>query len=353
MVYKNHRMLYDSNFRYNRIKGLPELNTPEAIYSEWTNMKEGEIVLGGEATGQIPVDDFATMVTESRSLLEAILSDRETPAEIVRNHVKKVSEQIYNYVMFYYDVPNISHVKQALNNYMLREKLIPLLKALESQSSRVFVSVGQLTVHAERLANSGRSESMYWGLLQSLNNELAKNTADYLVHLKSLFAVIPRDTVIHQLMHGSEPEVKPNPANNVSFIVIIQDVSANLDALYRICTGGQPSEINRIISSLQQQKQNMDHVFAEFSEVDSSVISVYTSMSKTDFGNAFQWSWQWFDHGKAYLTSNIQTACGSFLRFVQMLKPCLESFMALFAELEGLRPPAAVQHITRASNPYR
>ena len=340
---------------YNRIRLIPDLNTPQHIYQEWTEMEDHSKLSSirssadfFDITNKAPdVEELQVDAAQNASLLDSLLHEAKPRFEKLRTKVESVSKKIADCLIFYYGIPATSTVKNALKTTK-KLRLQQALDNLDAASSAVLVSLGQFGVHTEFLANPKVPHPEHWQILTEMNEVLFQNVMKYIESLQAVFVLVDFEAVAKELMPNKEKE--PSDPKQTSRVDDIQKIRQELRSL-RTCADGLmrfrydrtfPSEmamsIQIALSALDHWKDAMNAMYEQFMELDTTSFSIYCTVKRSDFQKLYVTAWKYFEAaGRGAVAGTYPSKLYEYIiDFIRITSFCLQAFQALFSEQEGV-----------------
>ena len=335
---------------YNRIRCIPELNTPRHIYQEWTTLhgladisSTGSSVDFFDTTHGPPnVEELQVAVAQSCSLLDSMLHEAKPRCAKYRRKVESVLKNIRECVIFYIDIGRTATIRKALESSK-QQKLEVCLKKLEEASSDVLVSLGQYDVHSEFLADPKLPHTEYWGILGEINEALFQNVQRYVERLLCVFEIVDFEAVAKELMQkGSEgEEAKPKKSYSQDIQMIEQELDSLESAAEKLSSADYVSDRNAVaiqtaLATIDSSQDVITDMYNKFMELSNTAVQIYAGVTKREFTELYEKSGAYFRAAVKMSQSDDAYHLHSYIRsFLKRMRVCLRAFASLFSELEG------------------
>ena len=344
-------MASNSPAPYNRIRCIPELNTPLHIYQEWTQLhgladisSTGSSVDFFDTTHGPPnVEELQVAVAQSCSLLDSMLHEAKPRCAKYRRKVESVLKKIRECVIFYIDIGRTATIRKALESSK-QQKLEVCLRRLEEVSSDVLVSLGQYDVHSEFLADPKLPHTEYWGILGEINEALFRNVQRYVERLLAVFEIVDFEAVTKELMQkgGEDEEAKPKKSYSQDVQVIRQELDNLESAAAKLYDAYYVSDrtamaIQTALATIDSSQDVITDMYNRFMEVDNAAVQIYAGMTKREIMELYEKSVAYFRAAVKFSESDDPRRLASYIRsFLKRMRVCLRAFASLFSEVDGV-----------------
>ena len=333
---------------FNMVKKLPELNTPEQIYLEWTQTEEtvacSEEQLSSE-TRNLTIQQLRTFVYESYSRLDMMLDQQLDPSKIEET-VRKLCKTIYDIAMFCSDIASLPIAHQSKDPQVTKA-----IEAIEQSTSSLFVAIERLKVHTEALANPSLPRQRFWGILKFLNERVLKHAQDYFNILENVvFRVIPYSELKKRLQKSTNQSW---PSLNV-----LKTVMENMKRLLNgKMTNDEWCELQVQTASIESLRELETEAYSMFSAMDTGTVDMVLSEKKTTksrIEKIHRSTWENFENGKKALVDHDEVKVKNSLNmFLTQLEFCIECFELVSKQDFTPVKATASQSQTRPQRPSR
>lgn len=193
---------------YNLTRDILELNSPDHIYQEWTNLSNKNVTPAvNQSFQKIPfgnqLEDAKTQLSCEFNLIKNMINAGDP--QILYPSLLTLIDQIFDFVFEFNGIQSLKIVKELINKPdNSSSQARALVSKIKSSSEKVLFKQSLLKNHAEFLANPNLSHKQYWGILSDLMRELYNLLMEFITNIQQFStSYIP----IAKILMSSNPEL--------------------------------------------------------------------------------------------------------------------------------------------------